>query len=403
MEKIYKFYIIKNVLIFTFFFPIFSYILSLILGFPVPYFGDLFLFLIFFILSIFNFNFFKIKILDIIFLVYFMLVFIFLLKNLLNFSLLFGISEIRYVIFIPIFYFLFRTTIVHSVDSFKIYNLIFIIFKINLIICLMEFFLINYSPMADLILNRASSIYQSKDRIYDSIFGTLFKPVGLFPGSGNSSIAISLLLILFLKKRNYNFFFFLSIFIGFLITFTFTSLIVLFCGFALLFIKKFRFSHFILFLSFLFILLFLSPQITSFRSSGVNELDVGLDTFYLAMDVYFISYEKYIEEFRVFPYTFTQLDLKDISNLIGPIGEIYLLRVGIYFGSLLLLVFLVLAIYFLQKIFVSDNFEHKFLYFVPLILIVTSLHYPSINGLGLYILLPLFTVISSNVKLNTSD
>lgn len=388
---------IKIALFFSFLFPFFTYVVSIIIGYNFPYFGDFFILVSFSIFSGINLKKFKFNKFDILIFLYLILVISFIFINQFYFWTLFRISEIRYIIYIPILYFLFRISFSTSKTSMEVLDMIYLIMKIHLVICIIEFLLINLFPFSDSLLNRAIMIYVDKDRIYDPIFGNLYKPVGLFPGSGNASIAISILMIWVFKLKKSNWLFYISILFGLIITFTLTSLFVIILGALIILIKNIKFYNLFLYSFILFLTIYYSGQITNFRSSGAFTSDLESVSFENASFVYQLSYEKYLESFSFFPHIFTYSESYNLQDLIGPTGEIYLLRVGIYFGNFVLLIFIIWLTYLFFIFFKSQNINSKILYFISFILIISSFHYPAINGIPLYMLLPLSTVLGINI------
>jgi hypothetical protein len=388
--------IINIILFLSFVFPFCTYILSLVIGISLPYLGDLLLITLISLYSLSKIEFFKIKKFDIVILFYFIFVLIFIFRNFIFLGALYRFSEIRYIIFIPLLYFFFRISILTKSTSQNVLDLIYLILKLNLFICIVEFILINFSPFSQEIINRSLTIFVNKDRVYDSIFGTLYKPAGLFHGSGNASIALSILFIWALKLKNSNLFFYLLIVFGLIITFTLTSFVVLILGTLFILYNRVKFFNLNIILFFLFILIYFSGQITNFRSSGITASELEEVSFESAMLVYQISFEKYTEQFSLTAHKFTSTEINNLTDLIGPTGEIYLLRVGIYYGNILFFILLFWLFFLVLKIFNNKNFTSKIAFFISLILIITSFHYPSINGIPLYILLPLTTVLGLN-------
>ena len=390
-------------LLICFFFPFCNYLISLLLAYPVPYFGDFFLIILFSLFSLVNFLNLRLKKFDLLIYIYFLIVIFFIYTNFNFFDDLYKLAEIRYIIYIPILFFLFRITYTSKSISIETFNFLYLILKINLFICIGEFIIINFLPFSDVILNRALTVFANKERMYDSIFGNLYKPAGLFPGSGNASIAITILLIWAIKIKNPKWIFYFLILIGLIITFTFTSLIILIFGFLFVILKKIKFFNFNIILLILFILFYFSGQITNFRSSGLSNSELESVSFETATFVYQVSFEKYIEKFSFLPHKFSFSETNNLSDLIGPTGEIYLLRVGIYFGNLLVLIFVIWLFYLVFKIIKSKNGMSKILYFISFSIIISSFHYPAINGIPLYFLLPLSTVLGINIDSKSFD
>lgn len=364
----------------------------------MPYVGDFILLFLFALLSLVKFEKYKFKKIDFIIFLYLFLVLFFIYDNFIFFDTLFRISEIRYVIYIPILFFFFRFSLTTKNTSLLVLNLLYLILKINLIICIIEFLFINFLPFSNNFISYVMTIFSEKDRIYDSIFGNLYKPVGLFPGSGNASIAISIFLLWSLKLQRSNLLFYFLIFFGLSITFTLTSLLIIITGLIFLFVKRIRFANLFILFSILFLLIYFSGQITNFRSSGIIDSDLEEVSFESATLVYQISFEKYVEKFSFLSHKFLYSEINDLKDLIGPTGEIYLLRVGIYFGNFVLFVYIIWLIYLIIKILKATEFSSKISFFMSFVLIISSFHYPSINGVPLYILLPLTTVLGLNIE-----
>jgi hypothetical protein len=388
---------IKFTLFFSFLLPFLTYVFSIIIGYKFPYFGDFFLLISFSFFSGINFKNFKFNKLDTLIFLYLILVILFIFINQFYFWTLFRVSEIRYIIYIPILYFFFRISFSTARTSFEVLDMIYLIMKINLFICIIEFFLINFFPFSDALLNRALMIYVDKDRIYDPIFGNLYKPLGLFPGSGNASIGISIFMIWATKVKKSSWFFHVSIIFGLVITLTLTSLIVMILGVLFILNKKIKVYNFFVYSIILFLMIYYSAQITNLRSSGALSSDLEKVSFENASLVYQISYEKYLESFSFYPHIFTYNESYNLQDLIGPTGEIYLLRVGIYFGNFVLFIFIFWLGYLIFLSLKSNNVHSKILYFISFSLIISSFHYPAINGIPLYILLPLSCVLGLNI------
>lgn len=388
----------KYVLYFLFVFPFLNYCLSLLLGVSIPYIGDILLILFLILISFTKRYNFKLNIIDFIIFMILLCIISFILINLSGLLILYSISEIRYIILIPFIYIFMRLSFKKISDAEMILEVVYKILKFNVILCFFEFILINFSPFSDFIVNRGLEIYSSKDRLYDPIYGNLLKPIGLFPGSGNSSIAISFFFVWSVyskieRKRIVLF----SLF-SLMVTLTLTSLISVVVGLAILYKKKTSLLHYIVFGVVIGVLFYFSAEITTFRSGGFGAAALANPEDLSTSLAYIVSYDNFISEAGLFAHKFNVSSNMFLENLIGPTGEIYLLRVGIYFGIITLILFLLwmlVLMYFMIKMF---KLKGKIPFFMAFVTLSASFHYPSINAIPLYIFLPLMSVTGMILK-----
>lgn len=372
------------------FYPSATFYLSLVLGTPIPYVADGLLIgtlLSFVVLNPFK----KIRptVLDWIFFLYLYSLTAFVAVNFSEFVPLLRIAEIRYVILIPILYFLFRFAWTKIDSSPDVYQIVRNVLLIHCICIPIEFVLLNFA-IPGILQARSAALYPD-NRVYEGIL--LFtRPNGLFPGTGNASIAASFLLLMCIHEKRFVSFRSLLSIVSVALTFTLTAGISILIGYGMLNPRSGRRFLVKLFgglLAMLLIIaaLYFQADITNFRSSGEEHRPVaalGVE----GLKVYYSSIEDSFSRMELTPYMFSKASAVDAIGA-NAASEMYLLRVGVYFGYVTFVVLLSLMAVLVFCIFLEKSHQRRLLWVLAFLLLFASLHYPAINGVPLYLLLPL--------------
>jgi hypothetical protein len=382
----------KAVLYIFLFYPAVTFYLSLILGSAVPYLADLFL-----IVALASFAILKppqgirIATFDLLFFLCLGFGVIFIALNYQYILDLIKAAEIRYILLIPIIYFLFRLALVRHAADLDVERILYRTLYVHAALVLVETVLLNLIG-SDVILGRAAAVYPERDRVFEMIFGYV-KPSGLFPGTANASIAAALLVLLCVHEKKINSLRFYVAIAALLLTFTLTGGVLVLLGYGILMASSGRRLHtrffvvsiaaFVTYLAFYF-----QYEIALFRGRGIDfmEGDVLPTTGFENLELYFISIEDCFSRMGFLPHIFLE---PSVESAIGEISEMYLLRVGVFYGYPMLVVLVVLMIWVLLRVFIERDQGRKILLLTVFLVMFASFHYPSINGVPLYILVPL--------------
>jgi hypothetical protein len=330
---------------------------------------------------------------DLLFFLWLCFFLIFFVLNLQHILDLLKVAEIRYILLIPLLYFLFNLAFSETGPGLDVRRIVYGTLYVHCVWVLVEAVFLNLLG-ADLILGRAAAVFPERERVFEMIFGYV-KPAGLFPGTANASIAAALLLLVCVhERRTFSLRFYIAL-IAMLLTFSLTAGVLAVVGYAIWIASSERGLH----TRFLVVAMavtiataavYFQYEIGLFRGRGIDfqEGDMIATTGFENLGLYFITIEDCFSRMGMFPHIF--LD-PSVESAVGEISEMYLLRVGVYFGYPMLAVLMVLMGWILLRIFLEKDRDCRMLLLTVFLVMFASLHYPSINGVPLYILVPLLS------------
>jgi hypothetical protein len=371
-----------------FFFPTASTYLSLAVGVGIPQVADMF-FCIVLLASVRAKN--KLYASDLLFVVPMALFFIALLRFEDTKEIFFN-YEARGLFAISLMYYSLRLFGVSESAKTAIGNNILKILTISVYLLPVEFVLINFAELYIAIESAYLEVYPARERLYEKIF-IFAKPFGLFIGTHNASVAAAILIIylMFAKRHPIRKLTMFMACFSFVICFSLSVFMVTTCIIAAISFARVK-SAFgkasitVFSIALISILYVYGDVITTLRSGG----DIGGVLGYgsSAESVYYLSFKQAQNSLLANPMGVTQI--VNFTN-----NEVYLSRLIMIYG-LLIIPFLVYLFWSTGNAVLQVHHHKSIIQIGSLMLLLTSLHYPSMISYPLMIFIPLAGLFRPN-------